>query len=145
MGSIGFTDAYFSVPVAKEHRLVLKFVWKGNLFQCTYLPMGLCEAPRKFTKLGKVFLSHLRKWDHENAVYSDASWLQSDTFSHCLQNASDTFLLSDTAGFTINFNKSQLIPTQQIEFLGCILDSCHMAVFLTLRKTHTIQEQCLTF
>ena len=60
MASIDFADAYFSVPV-KEHRLVLKFNWKGQLFQFTCLPMGLYEAPRKITKLGKTLFSHLRK------------------------------------------------------------------------------------
>lgn len=145
MASIDFADAYFSVPIAKDHRLVLKFVWRDKLYQFTCLPMGLCEAPRKFTKLGKVLFSHLRKWGHENAVYLDDSWLQSDTFLHCLDNISDTVSLSDALGFTINFEKSQLVPTQQLEFLGCILDSSRMAVLLTPQKTQKIQEQCRTF
>ena len=145
MASVDFTDAYFSVPVAEEHRLVLKFVWRDILYQFTCLPMGLCEAPRKFTKLGKVLFSHLRKWGHENAVYLDDSWLQNDTFWLCLQNVLDTVMLSDAVGFTINFKKSQLIPTQQIEFLGCILDSHHMAVYLTPQKMKNIQEACQAF
>ena len=107
--------------------------------------MGLCESPRKFTKLGKVLFSHLRKWGHENAVYLDDSWLQSDTFWLCLQNVLDTVMLSDAVVFTINFKKSQLIPAQQIEFLGCILDSHHMAVYLTPQKMKNIQEACEAF
>ena len=145
MASIDWADAYFSLPVAPEHRLVLKFVWRDILYQFTCLPMGLCEAPRKFTKLGKTLFSHLRKWGHENAVYLDDSWLQSDSFLNCLENISDTVTLSDSMGFTVNFEKSQLIPTQRIEFLGCILDSQLMAVFLTPQKIHKIQMHCQEF
>ena len=145
MASIDWADAYFSVPVAKEHRLVLKFIWKGQLYEFTCFAMGLCEAPRKFTKLGKTLFSHLRKWGHENAIYLDDSWLQSDTFLQCLDNVSDTVSLSDALGFTINFEKSHLIPTQRIEYLGCILDSLLMAVFLTPQKTKKIQDLSQAF
>ena len=145
MASIDWADAYFSVPVAKEHRLVLKFIWKGQLYEFTCFAMGLCEAPRKFTKLGKTLFSHLRKWGHENAIYLDDSWLQSDTFLQCLDNVSDTVSLSDALGFTINFEKSHLIPTQRIEYLGCILDSLLMAVFLTPQKTRKIQDLSQAF
>lgn len=31
MASVDFADAYYSVPIAKEHRLVLKFFWKNQL------------------------------------------------------------------------------------------------------------------
>ena len=145
MASIDWADAYFSVPVAKDHRRVLKFIWRDELFEFTCLPMGLCEAPRKFTKLGKTLFSHLRKWGHENAIYLDDSWLQSDSFPLCLNNVRDTVLLSDTVGFTINFEKSHLVPTQRIEYLGCILDSLLMAVFLTPQKTQKVQDHSKYF
>ena len=37
-------------------------------------------------------------------------------------------------GFLVNFKKSQLIPTQQIEFLGFIIDSVQFTISLTQKK-----------
>ena len=113
MASINWADTYFLLPVSKEHRLVLECIWKGQLYEFTCVAMGLCEAPRKLTKLRKTLFCHLWKWGHENAIYLDDSWLQSDAIfavsGECLENVSDTVPLSDTVGFRILFEKSDLI------------------------------------
>lgn len=36
MASIDLTDAYYTVPVAVEHRKYLRFFWRNRLFQYTY-------------------------------------------------------------------------------------------------------------
>ncbi|KZR97134.1 Uncharacterized protein APZ42_008163, partial [Daphnia magna] len=46
-------DAYFLVPVVKEHQKFLKFFWKGIIYQYGCLPFGLSSAPRVFTKVMK--------------------------------------------------------------------------------------------
>jgi len=51
MASIDLKDAYYSVPITREDRKYLRFLWQGTLFQFTCLPNGLSCAPRKFTKL----------------------------------------------------------------------------------------------
>ena len=53
MASVDLKDAYYSVPVALEHRKWLKFEWENELWQFTSLAMGLACSPRKFTKLMK--------------------------------------------------------------------------------------------
>ena len=45
-------------------------------------------------------------------------------------------------GFTINIKKSILEPTQQIEFLGLILDSIQMKVFLPEPRGLDLIEFC---
>ena len=61
MGSIDIKDAYYSVPVCEEDQKYLKFIFDGQLFQFTCLPIGLCSGPRKFTKLLKGPLPLLEK------------------------------------------------------------------------------------
>ena len=52
MASINLKDAYFSVPIHKEHQKYLKFMWtKPYMF--TAMPNGYDPATRKFTKLLK--------------------------------------------------------------------------------------------
>lgn len=51
MATIDLKDAYYSVPVAQEHRKYLRFVWRSKLYQYTCFPNGLSSAPRLFTTL----------------------------------------------------------------------------------------------
>ena len=61
MASIDWKDAYYSVPIAVEHRKYLQFIWKGQTYHFTCYPNGLSSAPRNFTKITKVLFSELRK------------------------------------------------------------------------------------
>ncbi|XP_068756362.1 uncharacterized protein [Montipora capricornis] len=38
VASIDIKDAYYSVPIAKEHQKCLKFIWRDNLYQYVCLP-----------------------------------------------------------------------------------------------------------
>ena len=53
-------DAYYSVPVCKQHRKYLRFQNNGNLYEFVGLPNGLSSAPRVFTKLLKPVFRKLR-------------------------------------------------------------------------------------
>ena len=44
MASTDLRDAYYSVPIAKEHPKYLKLVWRGSLYQVTCLAQGLSSA-----------------------------------------------------------------------------------------------------
>ena len=64
MASIDIKDAYFSFAVNCHDQKFLCFQWEGQLYQFSSLPNGLSSAPRKFTKLLKVPLSHLHRKGH---------------------------------------------------------------------------------
>jgi len=51
MATINLNDAYYSVPVAQEHRKYLRFVWRSTLYQYTCFSDGLSSAPRLLTNL----------------------------------------------------------------------------------------------
>lgn len=61
MASIYLTDAYHSVPIHEEHRKLLRFEWKGQVFEFNALQNGLALAPRQFTNLLKPIFASLRK------------------------------------------------------------------------------------
>ncbi|XP_046573530.1 uncharacterized protein LOC124281640 [Haliotis rubra] len=42
-------DAYFSIPMAPHMKKLLRFSWKGVLYQFRCMPFGLAPAPRAFT------------------------------------------------------------------------------------------------
>ena len=118
MASIDLTDAYYTVPVAVEHRKYLRFFWRNRLFQYTCLPNGLASAPRYFTKLLKLEYSTLRSQGYLNVGYIDDSYLQGDSKTECRSNILITLNLFESLGFLINREKSVLQPCQKLAFLG---------------------------
>ena len=136
--SIVLTDAYYTVPVAVEHRKYLRFLWRNRLFRYTCLPYGLASAPRYFTKLLKPVYSTLHSQGYLNVGYIDDSYLQGDSKTGCRSNILTTLNLFESLGFLINHEKSVLQPCQKLAFLGFLLDSVNMKVFPTAEKREKI-------
>ena len=143
MASIDFKDAYYSVPICKNDRKYLRFLWKGSLYQFTAMPNGLAESPRKFSKLLKIPFSYLRARGHVNYAYIDDSALFGTSFDSCRENVTQTVQLFDALGFTIHPTKSIFQPSQTLTYLGFILDSILMRVSLTEEKMQNIIDACL--
>jgi hypothetical protein len=58
--SIDLRHAYYSVPMAKEDQLKLRFQKSGKIYQYVALPNGISCAPLLFTKLMKPVYASLR-------------------------------------------------------------------------------------
>ena len=140
MASIDLKDAYYSVPIAQPHQKYLKFEWNNMLFKFTCFPNGLAFCPRKFTKLMKPVFAILRQLGHLSSGYIDDSWLMGSVWDDCAQNVVDTVKLLDTLGFVVHPEKSVFIPTQKLVFLGFILDSVSMLVYLTPEKARKLKQ-----
>ena len=134
MGSIDLKDAYYSVPIVKEHRKFLKFRWKGKLFQFLVLPNGLACAPRVFTKILNPVFAKLREEGLEGFPYIDDSFLVSDRYQDCKESLRTLGVKLEELGFVVHPDKSIFEPTRQLTFLGFLLDSEDFRVFLTKDK-----------
>ena len=73
MASVDLEDAYYSIPIAEEHRKLLMFQWKGKYSQFTCLPSGLSSTPRIFTKILKPVYARLRSIRHTCMGHIDDS------------------------------------------------------------------------
>ena len=142
MASIDLRHAYYSVPVAEEHQKFLRFQWRGKIYQYNCLPNGISSAPRLFTKLMKPVYSKLRALGYINAGYIDDSLLCGDSIEECNSNVQETVKLMSKLGFQIHKDKSVFIPTEQIKFLGNIIHTENMIVFLTDEKKLNIVTEC---
>ena len=134
MASIDLRDAYYSVPIAKEHQKYLKLIWQGNLYQFTCLAQGLSSAPRLFTKLMKPVFSFLRELGHISSGYLDDSFLLGYSPEECQANIDDTLTLYHDLGFLPHEVKSVTIPTQVLHHLGFVLNSLDMTVSISVDK-----------
>lgn len=140
MGSIDLTDAYYSIKVEKRDRKYLRFFWEGELYEFCRLPQGLTSAPRIFTKLLKPVFALLRSQGFESSSYLDDTFLQGDSFQECLKNIQATKETLRKLGFKVNEEKSVLIPTQEIEHLGFVINSMDMTISLTQNRKSGLKQ-----
>ena len=142
MASIDLKEAYYSVPIAKDHQKYLKFEWGHTLYQFTCIHNGHAFCPRKFTKLLKAIYSVLCRQGHISYAYIDDSYLQGSDYEDCVVNIIATIQMFISLGFIIHTIKSILIPTQKLVFLGFVLDSVLMRVYLTPEKSRKVTSVC---
>ena len=145
MASIDLKDAYYCIPVAKDHQKYLKFQWNSTLYQYTSCPMGLCMSPRIFTKVLKPIFCTLRRQGHQSVIYIDDTYLQGSSVEACNKNVKDTVELLARMGFVINPEKSLFHASQTIEFLGFILNSIDMTITLSETKAAKIKDTIQLF
>ena len=140
MASVDLHHAYYSIPVHEPHRPYFSFLWKGSYYHYNCLPNGYAQAPMLFTK--RYPFAYLRRQGHLSVIYMDDTYLQGNSVSSCQRNIHATVNLLQDLGFNINEQKSVLIPTQTLEFLGFILNSVTMTLTLTPRRQTNLAEVC---
>ena len=122
MVSLDLKDAYFSVPIHRLDRKLLRFFWKGQRFEFTCLPFGYSLAPRVFFKILKPFAATWRSKGIRISIYIDdiliiaSSAKQAATLLAIIRNSLESL------GFLVNIKKSRVTPTR-ITYLGFEIDS----------------------
>ena len=106
MCKMDLKDAYFSVPLSTRSRKLVRFQWKGILYEFLCLAFGLGPAPRVFTKLMKVPISILRKLGVCLVIYLDDLLIMAPSIEKLKMARDTTMYLFHHLGLTINL-KSQ--------------------------------------
>lgn len=109
--TLDLKDAYFHIPVHRDHWKYLRFALEGVAYEFNVLLFGLSLAPRTFTKCMDAVLAPIMSQGILVLNYLD-NWLV------CAQNREQV-----TAGLTLNREKSNLTPSQTVIFLGMLIDS----------------------
>ena len=114
------------------------------MYQYTCRPNGLASAPRIFTKLLKPVFNIMRQKGYLSSSYIDDCYLQGATYGECHDNVQETLMLLGDLGFPIHNEKSVLIPSQVLTFLGFVLNSVTMIVQHTKSRKQKLKTACLT-
>ena len=130
-GSVDLKDTYYSITIHGDYQKYLKFFWKEEYYQYIVLPNGFSPAVRVFTKVLTPPFKYPRSKGHLSVKHIDDSLLLGKPFEICSKNIRATVALLRELGFTIHLEKSVLVPTQQIVFLGFLIDSVEMTITLT--------------
>lgn len=140
MASVDLQDTYYMIPIHKRHTKYLRFIFERILYEFLVLPFGLSSSPYVFTKLLKPIVAFLRSRGYTSVLYLDDKLMIENTLQKCLNNIEKSTALVTKIGFSINVDKSNLIPTQKCKFLGFILDSNRFTIELTPEKRTPIVE-----
>ena len=116
--SIDIRDAYLHVRMHQAVRKYLRFVVNKKVYQFTCLPFGLATSPREFTKLLRPVVSLLRQQGVKLHVYLDDWLISADTPEQAQLQAQTTIKVLQFLGWIINFEKSDLTPSQDFQFIG---------------------------
>ena len=121
-------EAFFAVPIHPTSQGLLSFVWQGRILSFTCLPFGLTSAPRIFTKLLKPVTAFLRERGVRLIIYIDDILVMAQSRSLAYHHLHLVVDLLELLGFIINYQKSILTPTQELIFLGLVVNSVDMSL-----------------
>jgi hypothetical protein len=142
MVKLNLKDAYLSVPVCLEHQPFLCFRWRNICYQFTCLAFGLSPAPRLFTKLLKPVIGALRRKGIRLVIYLDDIIFMNESREGVIADVSTAIDLLTSLGFLINWEKSVLLPSQSLEFLGLLIDSIALSLALPSDKVLSMLKMC---
>ncbi|XP_068214541.1 uncharacterized protein [Palaemon carinicauda] len=146
MVSLDMQEAYFHILIHQNSWKYLRFVFMDKIYQFRALCFGLSTAPQIFTRV----LSPLGNWLHllgiRVSLYLDDWLLRSSSESQCLKDLKRTLSLTHSLGLLINEEKSRLISSKDILYLGMTLNSRVFRVFLSPKRVQScleIVQDCL--
>ena len=77
---------------------------------------------------------------HVVAGYIDDFILLNETYEGCIETVAETIITFDRLGFVVHPQKSVFIPNQSLVFLGFVINSVTMKIFLTAHKKDKIKH-----
>jgi hypothetical protein len=140
LASLDLTDCFWGLPVAPEDQRFLSFQWRGTNYSFRCLPFGLSLSPYFITKLYRSMVARLQEEGHHVIIYLDDLLIVGDSKASCARSVSRARELLTELGAKINFAKSSLEPSQQLEYLGFQIDSTQMTLTAPARKISNLTK-----
>ena len=123
MASIYLKEAYLQVPLHPDSRPFLRFVSEGRTFQFKALCFGLSTAPQVFSRVMAPISAILHSWGIRMRRYLDDWLVQSSSRESLLRDLQTVLGVCHELGVVINREKSHLIPSQVVQYLGVVINS----------------------
>ena len=143
--AIDLKDAYFHVSILPCHRPFLRFAFEGRAYQYKVLPFGLSLSPRVFTKVTEAALVPLREQGVRILNYLDDWLILAQSRDQLCEHRDLVLRHLSLLGLRVNWEKSKLLPTQRISFLGMELDSVEQTARLIEERARSVLACLNTF
>ena len=141
MTKVDLSNAYYHINVRKKDRCYLRFRWKGQVWQFRSLPMGLSSAPRTFTHVLKEPIRVLRSKGIRLVIYIDDILIMANTKEKAKAHTKSTVHLLKELGFLLKESKCDLVPKQEMVFLGYTINSNNMTFSVPKEKVRAIRKE----
>ena len=139
MESLDLKDAYLQVSMHPDSRKFLRFmVGGGKVYQFKVLCFGLSTAPQVFTRVMAPVSAILHRMGVRLRRYLDDWLLQASSREQVLLALRTVLQLCRRLGIVVNWEKSQLVPTQQMIYLGVLLDSTAFRASPALKRVEKL-------
>jgi len=141
LAKIDLKDAYFAVSVHPSSRDLLCFDFGSKRYRFTCLPFGLACAPRIFTKIMRPVIAYLRAQGFRSVIFLDDCLCIGNSFESARLNCQTTLHCLQSLGFVINWEKSCIVPSRKLTFLGYLFDSESLTMSLPGDKCRGIIQR----
>ena len=143
--NVDFTDAYLTVPMHPDSQKFIRFLLGDKTFQFTAMPFGLNLTPQALHKNHEAGCSLTKESGTRGVrliIYLDDILIIASSIETLNHHKTLAIDLLESLGFLINYKKSNPTPSQQIVFLGMLVDSASMQFILPQAKSVQIQKEC---
>lgn len=138
---IDLTSAYSHVLMRPSARRLLAFWARGQRWRFRALPFGLSTAPAFFTRLLRPVAAHLTSLGVRLLRYLDDLLIWATTADECRRSTRRVLRLFERLGFVINYEKSALLPSQRVEYLGFEWLSASATIHPLPRQLRALRRQ----
>ena len=123
MASIDLKEAYLQVLIHPSSRHLLRFVFRDQVYQFKALCFGLSTAPQVFTRVMAPISAILHSMGIRMRRYLDDWLVQSSSRDSLVRDLQTVLSLCHELGIVVNPQKSNLVPSQIVQYLGVVIDS----------------------
>ena len=120
--TVDLKDGFNNIVIRQDFRTYFGFKWRNKYFCWNVLNFGCSIAPYLFAKILRPVVSYLRNCGIRCILYVDDFLLlgPKETLPLDIELVVDTLM---DLGFKINYEKSCLIPSDTIEYLGLTIEN----------------------
>ena len=141
---IDLKDAYLTVPIWINHQKYLgSFSVERQHARVCLSPLRFSFCPESVHEADETSCSSI---DTAGLIiYLDDILIMAESSDLVLHQAASALNLLESLGFIVNYEKSHLVPTQEIEFLGLLVNSKNLTLILPgekLRKFGNVANNC---
>ena len=138
---VDLKDAYIMIPIQQQDKGFLRFSMESRDYQFSCLPFGLSCALWVFTKTLKPVLTLLRELGVRLVAYIDDILVLAETKEIAQSHTEALIYLLQNLGYIVHPEKTVKQPTQEIEFLGMVINSRVMELRLSGQKIKKLRQE----
>ena len=141
LSSIDLLSAYQQLSIDRRYQHLFGFRADDEIFRWRVGVFGIASLPRLFTRVIKPLMAHLHKAGVRCLAYLDDILIAAASKAESILHTSLTLKLLKALGLKANLDKSELTPTQRLEFLGFRFDTTRWRVSVPFKKLRDLRHQ----